>query len=255
MTSVTTADTASLRSGSKARHGDAVFRRLALGGRRCSSLRCSERSRSSWSSRQSQRCGPIRRASGPPRHGRPKHAIFGIAAHAVRHRADHRAGAGHGGAGRDRRRALHHAVRPSPDRNDARLRHRHARRRAQRRLRLVGTELPAPAHVRRAAVPRHVLRLDPAVQAPQRARQRLQQVGVRRVGGARHHGAADRRGDQPRGLPSGRPGAEGSRARPRRDALGDDPDGGPARRAGPASSARSCSASAARSARPSPSRW
>ncbi len=44
-------------------------------------------------------------------------------------------------------------------------------------------------------------------------------------------------------------GAQGGRARARRDALGDDPHGGAARTRAPASSARRCSASAARSAR------
>ena len=44
----------------------------------------------------------------------------------------------------------------------------------------------------------------------------------------------------------------GGRAGPGRDEVGDDPHRGPARTAGPASSPRSCSASAARSARRSP---
>ena len=47
----------------------------------------------------------------------------------------------------------------------------------------------------------------------------------------------------------------GGRAGPRRDALGDDPDGRAAVRRAPASSRPSCSASAARSARPWRSRW
>ena len=133
---------------------------------------------------------------------------------------------------------------------------RHARGGAQRRLRLVGPDLPAPPSGR-----------DRRCSSPNGS------AGSRcsRTRTARPTSSASRSSAQPSSsrimilpiiaaisrevLRQVDPGPEGSRARARRYALGDDPDRRSFPRAGPGSSAPRCSASAARSARRSRSPW
>ena len=97
-----------------------------------------------------------------------------------------------------------------------------------------------------------VLRLDPAVLRPGVRHRPHDPDGVDRP---RRHGDPDHDRGHARDLPAGPDPQRGSGPGPRRDALGDDPHVGPAVRRSPASSPRSCSASAVHSARRWRSRW
>ena len=157
-----------------------------------------------------------------------------------------RAAGGHpAGGGRG---AVHHPLRATPDRPDAGLPRRPARRGAQHRLRVVGSGRARPGLGRAVDLAQRVVRLAAVLR---RSRLRDRAHDARRRPRPRRHDPADHHRGVARGLPPDAQAARGGGAGPRRHALGDDPDGGAARSAAPASSAERCSAWVVRWAR----RW